>query len=164
MEDGKLIPEKGDQSQRGAENGLAGMSVLAAVNAELVLDGVVHGADAGDSFADLIAKAVSLVEKIGVAVGGLGKAKEPGRAAKDGCKRGAHACDGTDRPKLVEDKGHDHQGKQNADEAVAGGGELGRGGAAHEDHQVKGEGDLQPDVAEVTSSGDPGREQGDSSG
>ncbi len=158
MKDGKLIPEKGDQSERGAKDGLASSRVKTAVNAELVLDGVVHRADAGDSLADLIAKTVSLAEKIGVAAGGLGQAKEAGGAAKDGCKGGAHSCDGADRPYLVEDEGHNDQREQDADEAIAGRGELRRSGEAREDHQVIGEGDLQPDVAEVTSSGDPGRQ------
>ncbi len=69
MKDGELIPEKGDQGERGAKDGLAGVRVQTAIDAELVLDGVVHGADAGNSLADLIAKAVSLVEKIGAGEG-----------------------------------------------------------------------------------------------
>src|SRR5260370_39659661 len=90
MKDGKLIPEKSDRGERGAKDGLAGVRVQTAVNAELVLDGVVHRADAGNSLADLIAKAVSLVEKIGVAAGGLGQAHEARRRAKNGGKGGPH--------------------------------------------------------------------------
>ena len=82
---------------------------------------VVHRADVGDGLADQIAEAVSRAEEFGGGAGGLGLAEERGDAAKDGGKGAAHGCDVTDRPDLVEDKGHDHQREQNADEAVAGG-------------------------------------------
>ena len=87
-----------------------------------------------------------------------GRRRKLGHAAKDGCECGAHGCNGADGPEQIEDKGHDDECEQNADEAVTGRGEFGRSGKAREDHHVKGEGDLQSDVAEVTSSGDPGRE------
>src|ERR1700679_461426 len=85
-------------------------------------------------------------------------------AARDGGKRAAHGCDVTDRPDLVEDKGHDHQRQQNADEAVAGGGEFGRSGEAREDHQVKGEGSLHPNEVELASADHPGGEKGNCGG
>ena len=130
MQDGVPVPEEGDGSERGAEDGVACMLVLDSVYSELVLDGVVHRADVGDGLADQIAKAVSRTEEFGGGTCNRGLAEEPADAAKDSGKGVAHGCDVADRPELVEDKGHDHQRQKNADKAVSGRGELRGSGEA----------------------------------
>jgi hypothetical protein len=57
----ELVPEESDRGERGAEYGLADVLVLAAVDAELVLDGVVQSADTGNGLVQLIANAIRLV-------------------------------------------------------------------------------------------------------
>src|ERR1700760_1955774 len=97
-------------------------------------------------------------------MGCLGQTKEAGSTTKDSGKRGGHTGDGANGPYLIEDEGHNDQREQDTDEAISGWGKLCRSGKARKDHQIIREGDLQPDIAEVTSSGDPGREQRDGSG
>src|SRR5277367_1348607 len=98
VQDRELVPDEGNRGERGAKNVLAGVGVQAAVDAELVLDGVVHRADAGDGLAHLIAEAVRLSEKLDWTERGLRQAEEAGRATKDNGERGAHGCDGADGP------------------------------------------------------------------
>ena len=159
MQDGVPVPEEGDGGERGAEDGVACVLVLDAVDAELVLDGVVHRADVGDGLADQIAEAVSRAQEFGGGTG-TGRRRSTATPRRMVARELRMAVTLRTGQSLVEDKGHDHQRQQNADEAVAGGCELRRSGEAREDHQVKGEGGLQPDEVELASSGHPGGEEG----
>jgi hypothetical protein len=132
------------------------MYVLGAVNAELVVYGVVHSADGGDGLAYLITETIGLVEKLDMVASGLGQAEEPGGIAKDSSERITHGCHCSYRPDEVKDKSHNYQREQDANKTIAGGSKFSGSGKTFECYKVKSEGDLQSDVIELTPCGYPG--------